>query len=397
MQIGPLVLAPLSEMYGRLLLVLCSNILFTLSHVGAALAPNIGQLLAFRLLSGIGASPGLSVGSGVIADLFDVHERGVANAVLTFASVLGPVLGPIIGGVITQRASWRWIFWVLTIACGTVTVIMGFFMQETNAPVIINGKTKRLRKELGRQGLQSVYDIDEKSKRPTSMKDVFVRGLFRPWKMFFRSPILVIFCIMVGFTSGLLYILLTTTSSFFQDVYGWPLETSGLAYLGLGTGSLIGLILFAKTSDLITVRLTKANNSIYQPEMRLITAFLPALFTPITFFWYGWSTETKTHWIVPLISLAPFGFSQIGLNATAQAYLIDASGPYAASSIACVTAVRCLCGAFLPLAGPSLYETLGLGWGNSLLGFVSLAMMPFPLLLYRYGRRLRERYPLTSA
>ena len=50
--------------------------------------------------------------------------------------------------------------------------------------------------------------------------------------------------------------------------------------------------------------------------------------------------------------------------------------------------------AFVPLAGPSLYKNLGLGWGNSVLGFIGVAFLPVPLLFSRYGGWLRERFPV---
>ncbi|GME34194.1 major facilitator superfamily transporter [Neofusicoccum parvum] len=391
--VGPLLLSPLSELYGRRPVYNCANVFFTLTHIGAALAPNIGQLLAFRLLSGLGASACLSIGGGVLADLFDLHERGVPNAVLTLGSMFGPVLGPLIGGIITEKVGWRWIFRVLLIACAAVTIFM-FVLPETNAPVLLQRKTQRLRDELNRPELQSAYDAD---KEPTKSRALIARAVLRPWLLLFRSPLLPLLCLEVGFISGLLYLLLTTTSTFFRTVYGWSLSTAGLAYLGLGAGSLLGLVLFAQTSDAVVARLAAANGNAHRPEMRLATAFVPALFIPVTFFWYGWSTCARAHWAVAVLSLAPFGFAQVGLNAAAQAYLIDASGPYAASSYACVTAVRCVFGAVMPLAGPSLYQNLGLGWGNSLLGLVSLAMVPFPVLIYRYGAKLREKYPLDQA
>jgi hypothetical protein len=46
--------------------------------------------------------------------------------------------------------------------------------------------------------------------------------------------------------------------------------------------------------------------------------------------------------------------------------------------------------AVLPLAAPKLYQALGLGWGNSLLAFLALAMVPVPVLLYLYGERMRS-------
>ena len=72
-----------------------------------------------------------------------------------------------------------------------------------------------------------------------------------------------------------------------------------------------------------------------------------------------------------------------------DSYLVDAFTIHAASAIAASTVLRSTVGALLPLAGPKMYATLGLGWGNSLLGFVALAMMPIPVLFWRYGEWLR--------
>lgn len=68
---------------------------------------------------------------------------------------------------------------------------------------------------------------------------------------------------------------------------------------------------------------------------------------------------------------------------------------YAASAIAANTELRSLVGALLPLAGPPMYDTLGLGWGNSLLGFILFAMIPLPIIFYKYGKRLREMQRFT--
>ena len=70
-------------------------------------------------------------------------------------------------------------------------------------------------------------------------------------------------------------------------------------------------------------------------------------------------------------------------------YLIDAHPLYEASAAAAMTAVRSLIGCLVPLFGRSMYAKLGLGWGNSLLGFITLAMCPLPWVFFRYGERVR--------
>lgn len=62
---------------------------------------------------------------------------------------------------------------------------------------------------------------------------------------------------------------------------------------------------------------------------------------------------------------------------------------HAASAIAANTVLRSIFGAVFPLFGLSMYDSLGLGWGNSLLGFVSLALIPVPVLFRIFGERIR--------
>jgi hypothetical protein len=77
-----------------------------------------------------------------------------------------------------------------------------------------------------------------------------------------------------------------------------------------------------------------------------------------------------------------------------QTYLVDAFVRYAASAIAAMTVLRSLLGGLLPLAGLQMYDKLGLGWGNSLLGFLALALVPVPIIFAIYGERIRTRYPV---
>ncbi|KAG5927368.1 hypothetical protein E4U42_002311 [Claviceps africana] len=74
---------------------------------------------------------------------------------------------------------------------------------------------------------------------------------------------------------------------------------------------------------------------------------------------------------------------------TIQVYLVDAYTLYAASALAATSILRSVFGAFVPLAGGPLYENLGLGWGNSTLGFVALGLIPVPFLFMRYGEAIR--------
>lgn len=77
-----------------------------------------------------------------------------------------------------------------------------------------------------------------------------------------------------------------------------------------------------------------------------------------------------------------------------QTYLVDAFTVYAASAVAANTVLRSLLGGLLPLAGLGLYNKIGFGWGDSLLGFIALALVPIPVLFSIYGERLRNRFQI---
>ncbi len=84
----------------------------------------------------------------------------------------------------------------------------------------------------------------------------------------------------------------------------------------------------------------------------------------------------------------------MGIFIPIQTYTIDSFPNFAASGVAALTVSRSLFGAFLPLVGPTMYDALGLGWGNSVLGFIAIALIPAPLLIYRFGGKIRKTYPV---
>lgn len=97
---------------------------------------------------------------------------------------------------------------------------------------------------------------------------------------------------------------------------------------------------------------------------------------------------------VPVIGTGIAGCGLITIWISIQVYLVDAFTAYPVSALAANTIIRSFFGAFLPLAGQPLYDALGLGWGNSLLGFIALAMIPIPFIFLRYGEALRARWAI---
>ena len=106
---------------------------------------------------------------------------------------------------------------------------------------------------------------------------------------------------------GYLYLLFTTFPRVFEDQYGFSKGSSGLAYLGVGVGSLLGIFLCGAISDRLVKRLMDRNGGVAKPEYRLPVLILGALLVPAGLFWYAWTAEHKDHYILPIIGTAFFG------------------------------------------------------------------------------------------
>ncbi|KAL3440555.1 major facilitator superfamily domain-containing protein [Aspergillus insuetus] len=381
--VGPMLIAPLSELYGRLVIYHTCNVVYIGFIIGCALGKNTGMFLVFRFLAGCASSGPLAVGGGTVADVVPPAQRGRAMSLFFMGPLLGPVLGPVIGGFVSESIGWRWTFWIILILATVSFTISIFFLRETNAAVLLGWKTARLRKETGNAALVSKMD------RGLGPRHLFLRAIIRPTKFLILSPIVLLLSLLCAFVFGLLFLLFTTFPTVFEEQYHFSAGVSGLSYLGVGTGMAASLGAFATVSDKLQRRLGDSP----KPEERLkpMAWVMPAV--PIGIFWYGWAAETQTHWIVPIIGTFLFGFGVLWVIMPTQLYMVDAFGPEAAASaLAANVVVRLLFAAFIPLAGPSLYVDLGLGWGNSVLGFIGVAFLPVPLLFYRYGRWLRERF-----
>lgn len=309
-------------------------------------------------MAGVGGSGCLTLGGGLIADLYTVEQRGAATALWSLGPLIGPVIGPICGGFISENVSWRWVFWILLIVAGVVSFIIEVFNKETNHEVLLRWKTVRLRKELSRPELRSVSDIEGK---PLTTAEVMTRAFIRPFKLLVASPIVLILCTYLSTIYDVLYLLFTTISDVFIGQYGFSEGLSGLAYIGMGVGFVLGVASVGLTSDRIVVKMTQKNGGVSEPEMRLPTMFIYACFLPVGLFMYGWFADKHLHWIAPIIGLAPLGSGMMGVFLPIQSYMIDSYDQYAASAIAALTVTRSLVGAFLPLAGPPMYSALGLG------------------------------------
>ena len=225
--VGPLLVAPISELYGRLPVYHVGNILFVACSIGAALSTNISMLIAFRFLGGMSVVS-LTLNPGVVGDLFAVEHRGGAMAIMGLTPILGAMSGPIVGSYLGQ-AGWRWTFWLPAILAGVLEVLFAAVYRETYPVRILAQKAERLRRETGNPEKRSQYDKGE------SATALFQKALLRPIKTLISSPTALILSLYVSVVYGYSYLILTTITEVFEGVYGFPERSVGLVFLGLCT------------------------------------------------------------------------------------------------------------------------------------------------------------------
>jgi DHA2 family multidrug resistance protein len=112
-----------SNLLGRKRFYMLCVAIFTISSFLCGLAPNLGALIVFRILQGLGGGGLQPSEQAILADTFTPAKRGMAFAIYGMAVVVAPAIGPTLGGFITDNYSWRWIFYI-NVPIGIVSLLL---------------------------------------------------------------------------------------------------------------------------------------------------------------------------------------------------------------------------------------------------------------------------------
>ncbi|KAH6658756.1 major facilitator superfamily domain-containing protein [Truncatella angustata] len=372
--LGPLLLAPYSETWGRRTVYLYSFGVFTMLNIGCVLSPNINALSILRLLSGIAGSAGPSLGASSIGDIFAAEERGRAQSPYSFGPVMGPVLGGVIGGFIVNRThGWPWLMWTVTIASGVTNALSLLFLRETYAPYLLSRKAAILTKN-----------------NPA------------PIRLLFTSPICAFMSIYFSLFYGILYLhliiiilLVGLTEMYGSYSYHWINGITGLAYLRAGTSSLLGAAITGKYmnksfASAFARQEKRTGSSTTTPELRLPFMQIGMAIVLLGLIMFAWSAG-RAYCTVPLLGASFFGSGMLMGYVCIHTFLVDCFGKWAASALAAAIVTRCVITCAFCIVGFELYRRPGYDWGLMLLAFLCIAMMPIPFALQKYGSVLREK------
>ncbi|CAI0647143.1 unnamed protein product [Colletotrichum noveboracense] len=381
---GPLIIGPMSEIYGRQVVLHASSVWFLIWNVLCGFANTKGTLIAARFLAGFGASAIYALGGGVLGDIWRPEQRGRSLGMYMLIPLLGAAVGPIIGGFIAARTTWRWMFWSTSIFQAAMIFVSFFSFPESYAPLILRRRAAHLRRETGEP---RYHTANERVDAGRSASSVLARALSRPLRLLLFHPIIQVSAVLSGFNYGILYVVLSTFSNLWKERYGQSVEISGLHYIACSLGELIGAQVGAPVMDYLYRRREQP-----RPEYRVTLMYFGIVPCWVGALVYGWTAQYGLHWMVVDVGVVIMMFGlQLG-DMPLTAYVIDTYGEHTTSAMAATQFVESLTAFLFPLFAPSMYRALGYGWANSLMALVgTMLSVTLPVFLWKYGARLRTR------
>ncbi|MEV8339088.1 multidrug effflux MFS transporter [Leucobacter sp. NPDC077196] len=129
--IGQLIFGPLSDRFGRRIPLLIGAAVLILSSAAAVFAPNLGILVAARVLQGISGAAGMVLGRAIISDLATGAVAARAMSLMMIVSGVAPVVAPLIGGVLAEPLGWRGVLAVLLGIAVVMLIAVIWGVRET--------------------------------------------------------------------------------------------------------------------------------------------------------------------------------------------------------------------------------------------------------------------------
>ncbi|KAF5362093.1 hypothetical protein D9756_002704 [Leucocoprinus leucothites] len=234
--IVPMFISALSEEFGRWPLFLWSSLGFELCFAMIALAPNIETVIIGRFLQGGLSSTGATMVGGTIADIWPVADRGLPMAIFSFTSIFNLGMGAIMAGWIEMnpKLGWRWIQWVQMTWAGAFVLTILLWFPETRSTIVLERIAKGLRKQTGDKRYKAHVQ------KPSTRELIWI-SCKRPIRLLLTEPVVASFSLWLAFCWGVLYCMIDSISSVFQNLHHFTIGETGLVFITMMVSSVLGI------------------------------------------------------------------------------------------------------------------------------------------------------------
>lgn len=446
---APMVLAPVSEIWGRYPVFAVAGLVWVACEVACATADSLAGMLVARFFVGAGASVFSSVVGGVLADLWVREERNTPMALFSCGVLAGTGAGPLVASAIVDRVrngttAWRWSFWHQVISDGLLVVAILIFFRETRATVLLSRKAARLNKWYEQLEEAGVYGVWVSLPRPTpvsvspsdtsgavasadsdevtttaalrrirwkcqadeeraTLATMMSTSIIRPFHLLCTEPIVFFFSLWAAFGWSILYLAFAVV----PYLYGEDFDSSSRTYVAMIVGGVLATAVSIWQESLL-----------HHPQWRVETGTSTAPF----WLWLrrsfpAESPESRLYFTAIFSMLLPaglfgafmppnagndsgtslaigLGFATWGIYAIYLAtfnYLADSYQIYASSALAANSFCRNVLGGALPVVTAAMFDELGLKGAGGLLGGVATLLSVTPWVLIFWGEKIRAR------
>lgn len=139
---GPLLIGPLSEIFGRYPLINTCNILFIMGTVLSALSDSMPLFIVSRMLTGMAVASNV-LNPAIIGDMFEPDQRGTAISLMTFALIVGGTTEPAFSGAVAETVGRRFVLWVSVSLAGGCELLSYTYLRETYKIEILRRRVAR--------------------------------------------------------------------------------------------------------------------------------------------------------------------------------------------------------------------------------------------------------------
>ncbi|KAF4873536.1 putative MFS-type transporter [Colletotrichum siamense] len=430
--LGCLCIIPFTKKYGRRSTYIFSTAVMAATSWWSSRMRTVPEMYITNLLFGLAGSTNETIAEMTIADLFFVHQRGMANGFYITSVMIGNFLAPTLAGVQAASMGWRWAYYTVGIILTILFLLFLFFFEETKyVPVSVGVSTvgnpdlqetqNKLREARSNTTAshpandkqlpdkyedQDIEQVSPQSPPPnkyrqrmrfsTPTEESLLSTYIAPFKMAVFPH--VVFSAIQCANAVAFLVLLTSINSivFAAPPYNFSTAGVGLMLIGPFIGNMIGSIYGGVFGDRIVVRLARKNRGIFEPEMRLYVLFVPALLMGVGVVIFGITADRGMHWVYPSIGGALFAFGMSSMMDVSFTIVIDTYKAGTAESFVFITFIRNAASIGVPFAVVPWLNSMSLTNISIICGCVatSICFLFIPLLIWGRGIRvaLHARY-----
>lgn len=392
---APIITPHLSELFGRRPIYLIGVFTSSLFTIGASQAKSFATLSVCRYFAGLFGGPSLVLIEGTFADMWSANLTGTYYSFLTLASYYGAGFGPVILGYIVPQKSFRWTHYVSLMFTALAFAFSAYF-PETYPREILRRRARKAGVAHNLPPAQSGTTL------PAMAKHTILNPVLQ---LFTEPPVLMItFALLLNFAN--LFSWFVVVPPVLAMTYNFSLGQVGLAFFSAIVGVSLA-ILFTIFIDLIAHPTFQRRATGGQGhgmmgqfitmsadiEYRLLPAMFGVFLIPASLFWIGWTAKPTVHFLVPIFGTMVYVWGSAMVLISCVTWLFDAySPPGTLSALTVAAVVRILGAGVLPLVIlQDITSSLGGGWGLSIFGFIGIAVIPVPFILFFFGKTWRQK------